>query len=218
MNKHKQIWETIADDIQEGILSGDYKPWERLVEADLAAKYSVSHTPVREALRYLSNLGFVEIVPRTMVRVKGLDKKEIEDLGAIQCVLEELAVLNAVPNLRERHFKEMEKSIARIEKHYNRKEYLEYEEANVRFHETIWKASDNNELIIMLENIYNRIHRFRAVTRRYPAKSKDLIDVHKEILKAAVQMDSKKAATLTRSHLEEFFQDVISFLEKDESL
>jgi len=70
MKVYEQMWKTIAEDIKEDIINGHYKSQDRLKEAELAAKYSASKTPVREALRYLESIGFVEIFPHITARLK----------------------------------------------------------------------------------------------------------------------------------------------------
>ncbi|MBW2122012.1 MAG: GntR family transcriptional regulator [Deltaproteobacteria bacterium] len=216
MYSYRQIWETIARDVQEDILNGRYKPGDRLKENELATKYSVSNTPVREALRYLERIGFVEIIPRTMARVRNISKKELENLFTIQSVLEELAVQQAVPNLRESDYRDLEQCLRLIAKFYREGNYPEYEKAHVRFHSSIWKASDNKELVELLQNIYDRVRRFRAVTRRHPDRSKDVAGPHREILDAVVQKDSKRAGKLVRAHLERFVKEIVAILEKEE--
>jgi len=73
----KLIWKAIAEDIEEDIISGHYKPLEREKGGDLAAKYSVSKTLIREAIRYLEGIGFVEMIPHTMIRVTKMNKKDV---------------------------------------------------------------------------------------------------------------------------------------------
>jgi DNA-binding GntR family transcriptional regulator len=75
MKRPKQIWEAIAQDLKTHIFSGVYKPKDRLKEIKLAVKYSVSKTPVREALRYLGSIGFVEIIPNRMACVSNMKKR-----------------------------------------------------------------------------------------------------------------------------------------------
>jgi len=85
---YKPIWETIADKLKEDIMNGIYLPGERLRENELAEKYASSKTPVKEALRYLEGIGFVEIVPYTMTLVKKMNREEVSDLYSIESVLE----------------------------------------------------------------------------------------------------------------------------------
>jgi len=59
----------LADDLTEAILSGEFAPGFRLDEQHLAQHYSVSRTPVREALRQLATTRIIEIRPRRSVVV-----------------------------------------------------------------------------------------------------------------------------------------------------
>jgi DNA-binding GntR family transcriptional regulator len=102
----------------------------------------------------------------------------------------------------------------RIEKNYREGNYPEFEKANVGFHSTIWKAADNEDLIEMLGNIYERVKRFRSVTRSYPDKTRDVVNPHKEILEAVMEKDSRKAGKLVRRHLQRYVEDVVAMLER----
>ena len=150
----RQIWKAIAEDIKEAIISGRYKPGERLKEADLAAEYSVSKTPVREAIRYLEGIGFVEIIPHTSLRVTKMNKKDVQNLYRIHCVLEELATREATPNLTENAYSEMERYAVLMERYSQDEDYYKYSMVNISFHSIIWEASGNGRLVEMLKNIY----------------------------------------------------------------
>lgn len=214
MKPYRQIWETIAEDVKEDIINGRYKPEQRLREAKLAEKYSVSKTPVREALRHLESIGFVEIVPHTMAHVKKIDKKEVQNLYRIQSVLEGLAGREAIPNLNKDHFEKMEKYATLLEKYSLEKNSIEYEKVNFNFHSIFWNASDNERLIKLVYNIREQLQRFRSITRRYPERFKNLAADHRKILEAAVQRDGEKAEGLLRRHVEKQSKYIVDLLEK----
>ena len=98
---------------------------------DLAAKYSVSKTPVLEAIRYLEGIGFVEIIPHTSLRVTKMNKKEVQDLYRIQCVLEELAIREATPNLTEKDYSELERYAVLMERYSQDEDYYKYSKVNI---------------------------------------------------------------------------------------
>jgi DNA-binding GntR family transcriptional regulator len=218
LKTHKQIWEAIAEEIKEGVLSGSYKPEERLKEAELAEKYSVSKTPVREALRYLESIGFVEIVPHTMARVKKMNKKEVEDLYTIQGVLEGLAASEALNHLNDGDHKKMETYIDLLEKYSHEKNSYEYEKANIKFHGIFWKACHNSKLTELINNIYEQLLKFRSITRRYPERFKDLVADHRKIFEAVVQRDAAKVDHLFRRHVEKQKKYIVDILEKENHL
>jgi len=215
---YRQIWEAIADDLREDILDGSYKPGDRLKEAELAAKYGVSKTPVREALRYLERIGFVEIIPHTMVRVKKLRKKEVENLYSIETALEALAVREAIPNLTKSQLKFLERYASLIEKSYRERNFRAYEEANIAFHSSFWRASENENLFELIDNIRSRLQRYRTATRRYPDKFKGLASDHRKIVAAAKARDIETAEKIVRSHFEENARIILGLLKNGKEL
>ena len=218
MKTYKQIWETIAEEIKEGVISGRIKPDERLKEAELAEKYSVSKTPVREALRYLERIGFVEIVPHTMARVKKMNQKEVEDLYMIQGVLEGLAAREALNHLNDSDHKKMEACLDSLEKHSREKNFLEYEKANIKFHGFFWNACNNANLTELITNIHEQLQKFRSITRRHPERFKDLAGDHRKIFEAVVQRDAMKVDLLFQSHVAKQKKYIVEILEKENHL
>jgi DNA-binding GntR family transcriptional regulator len=215
VKSYSQIWQAIAADIKENILNGRYKPEERLKESELAAKYQVSKTPVREALRYLENMGFVEIVPHTMACVKRMSQKEVENLYSIQSVLEGLAVRKAITYLQEEHIQSLKRFAALLEKHYKNRNLSEYEKANIQFHALFWKVADNENLYQLTDNIRSRLQRFRTATRRYPEEFEELVADHQRIIDVAIKKDAEEAERLVRRHLERNGEIIIGLLKKE---
>ena len=191
----KQVWKTIAEDIKENIISGYYKPLERVKEGDLAAKYSVSKTPIREAIRYLEGIGFVEMVPHTMIRVTKMNKKDVQNLYRIWSVLEGLAARESLWHLTNKDFRDMERFANLTERYFRDNNYHQYTKANNSFHSVIWQASDNQQLMEQLQSIYEKIQRFHSVPLRFPHRFKDLVPDHRNILKAISQKDEEKFLT-----------------------
>ena len=106
---YRQIWEAIAEGIKEDIANGNYGLGEPLKESELAEKYASSKTPVKEALRYLEGIGFVEIIPYKGARVKRMHREEILTLYNILGVLEGLAARKSISLLSRRHYDKQEK-------------------------------------------------------------------------------------------------------------
>jgi DNA-binding GntR family transcriptional regulator len=213
----KQIWKSIAEDIKEDIISGHYKPLERVKEGDLAAKYSVSKTPIREAIRYLEGIGFVEMVPHTMIRVTKMNKKDVQNLYRIWSVLEGLAARESLWNLTKKDFRDLERYASLTEKHFRDNNYHQYSKANNSFHAVIWWRSDNQQLTEQLQNIYEKIQRFHSVPLRFPHRFKDLVPDHRKILKAILKKDEEATEMLARRHVQKQEQYTVELLEQEHS-
>ena len=78
--------------LRAGILSGELAPGSRLVVADLADRYGVSPTPLREALRRLAAEGLVEWLPQRGARVASATRRDAEDLYELRLALEPVAL------------------------------------------------------------------------------------------------------------------------------
>ncbi|NLU67724.1 GntR family transcriptional regulator [Streptomyces sp. HNM0574] len=93
--------EQIHEHIVDGIVSGRWKPGERIVERRIAAELEVSQTPVREALRELEGLRLIESAPNKGVRVRELSAADLEEIYPVRAGLEQIAAELAAPLLAE---------------------------------------------------------------------------------------------------------------------
>ncbi|WP_328539186.1 GntR family transcriptional regulator [Streptomyces sp. NBC_00344] len=91
--------EQIREHIVEGIVSGRWKPGERIVERRIAVELEVSQTPVREALRELETLRLIESAPNKGVRVRNLTAADLEESYPVRAGLEQIAAELAVDRL-----------------------------------------------------------------------------------------------------------------------
>jgi len=211
----KKFWKAIADDIKEDIISGRYRPMTRLREADLAEKYRVSKTPVREAIRYLEGIGFLEIIPHTMVRVTPMDKKGASELYRITALLEGMVIRDAIPNLTARDYAQMAKHVDALESYYHDRQYRKYEKANISFHSIIWKKSNNEKFNQLNTNIREQLQRFRSVARRYPEKFADIVSDHRKILELVRKKNLDEAEKFVRRHFEKNGEMIVTLLEDE---
>ena len=210
---YKPIWETIADRLKEDIMNGVYLPGERLRENELAEKYASSKTPVKEALRYLEGIGFVEIVPYTMTLVKRMNREEVSDLYSIESVLEGLAARRAAVNLSKGQVSRMERHMELLEKNFRENNHARHEKANIDFHSVLWEASGSAKLQELINSIRQQLQRFRTVTRRYPERFADLVGDHRKILETLVQGDPGEAERVVRRHFETSGEIIMRLLE-----
>jgi DNA-binding GntR family transcriptional regulator len=89
---HKQLWESVADQLREEILDGRLPAGSRLVETELAERFGVSRGPIRDALRELARSGLALDLPRRGTFVSSLSERDLEEVYAIRRAIEEAAV------------------------------------------------------------------------------------------------------------------------------
>jgi DNA-binding GntR family transcriptional regulator len=94
---------TKADEIalvlEEAIVSGELEPGTVLRQEQLSERFSVSRTPIREALRRLAALGLVSFVPNRGVRVRSFSREELREAFLVRAELESLATELATPRM-----------------------------------------------------------------------------------------------------------------------
>ena len=93
--------EEIKERIVERILDGTYGPGERIVESAVAAEFGVSQAPVREALRDLEAMRFVESQPHRGARVREVSTEELVQIYPVRAALEEVAGREAAPRITD---------------------------------------------------------------------------------------------------------------------
>jgi DNA-binding GntR family transcriptional regulator len=98
----------IAHVLEEAIVSGELAPGTVLRQEQVSARFRVSRTPVREALRRLAALGLVSFVPNRGVRVRTLSHDELREAFLVRAELESLATELAAPRLTADDLRELE--------------------------------------------------------------------------------------------------------------
>ena len=127
-----QVFERLENDI----LSGKYQRGEIITELQLCSELGVSRTPVREALRRLSQEHLIEESPRGTV-VLGVVRKDFEDMCAIRLRIEGLAVRGFIDNLSEDSLRELREAVEFQKFYLNKSDPDHIKAMDSRFHELI---------------------------------------------------------------------------------
>jgi DNA-binding GntR family transcriptional regulator len=152
--------------LRDGIISGKFRPGERLNESKLARQYGVSRIPVREALMQLQEQGLVMNNPRRGMFVNSLSEEDTQKINSMRIILE----AEAMKLCRARLSPEMEANLNRIVKVMERWESgseLDAAALDLEFHRTIWGYSGNPYLVRTLDSLVPAVlaqHALDAVT------------------------------------------------------
>jgi len=136
----------VKERLLEEILSGRYRPDERIVETQVARELGTSQAPVREALRGLEALGVVEITPFRGARVRRATRRELLEAYVVRSALEELGARLAVPRLDAAAVAELAGHVADMEVAALAGDGRTVAEADARFHGRIVELADNGSL------------------------------------------------------------------------
>ncbi|MCD7866037.1 MAG: GntR family transcriptional regulator [Clostridiales bacterium] len=194
--------DVVFQTLRTAILKGDLKPGERLMELQLASKLGVSRTPIREAIRMLEQEGLAIIIPRKGAEVARMTEKDMEDVLQIRCSLEELAVRLACQNITQMEMQELRVAMEQFREKTTTEDIAAIAQADVNFHDVLYKSADNPKLLGLLNNLREQMYRYRVEYLKNPSIYQQLITEHRQLYEAVKMQDAEKAAAYTRMHLE----------------
>lgn len=189
----------VKDRILRWILEGELAPGSRIVETRVARQLGTSQAPVREALRDLATLGFVEIRPYQGSRVRQPTAGELREAIAVRGELEALAGRLAAARIGTATLRQLEELFERMAKDAENGDAHEQAVHNTEFHSIIVRAAGNRAL----ERIWAMLEPFG---RTYVTASMPGVDLrwlgerHREIIQALRDRDPDKAAVALRQH------------------
>lgn len=196
-DKDRPLRETVRDTLRTRIFEGHYAPGTRLVERDLAAEFSVSRLPVREALRMLRQEGLISDRGARGAEVSSLSPKDVEDLFDVRQSLEVLACRLAARRATKDDLAYLRRLLDDAEAFLAKGSVMEAHRSNSEFHDAITGIADNNFLKSALEPLQGRMHwLFRHVS-----DLPELISEHRELYSAIASGDPDKAAAQSASHI-----------------
>lgn len=202
LDNYKPLRELVFEALREAIISGVLKPGERLMEVQLAEELGVSRTPVREAIRKLELEGFVVMIPRKGAYVSGISLKDVADVFEIRSALEGLAAGLAAERITEDELEELERLLVKKGEIIETGDLDRLVEIDTLFHETLYKASRNEKLVQMINNLREQIQRFRSTSLAYPGRMREALEEHKKIVEAISERNIQLAEKLAQEHIE----------------
>jgi DNA-binding GntR family transcriptional regulator len=205
----RTVKDQLVDRLRADIVCGAVEPGEYLRLEDVAGRFDVSTTPVREALRELEAEGLVRIFPHRGAVVTELTPEDLADLYDIRATLEAMATRLAVPHLSPATLAELERIVDAMDGEMGHISALVA--LNHRFHTTLYAVSGRPILSEL-----NHALRYRAqhYLHAYMADSGSMAlaqGEHRAILEACRQHDAEKAAALVAEHVAEVGRAVIEY-------
>ncbi len=189
--------------VLEAIDSGVYLPGDRLVESELAERFGVSRTPVREALQRLETQSILVRDGRSMV-VASLDHDQLGELYAVRAQLEGLAAQLAAQHAAPEEIKILQNLVAQDQALVNDPAGLA--RANRRFHRQIHLASHNRYLIRQLESVHRTMALLTTTSLAAEGRGEDALAEHAAIVKAISARDKDAADLALRDHISKAYE------------
>ncbi|OYX40873.1 MAG: GntR family transcriptional regulator [Rhodobacterales bacterium 32-67-9] len=183
----------------EEIGSGDLLPGARLRETELAERFGISRTPVREAIRQLESDGLVAHMPRQGATIRVLDYTEVMELYEMRAVLEGTAARLAA---RAASDLELDELAALNDELAKARDVRSAYELNRQFHMTLLDAAKNRYLIKSVNALQKTLLIIGTSTLAEADRAKQAFKEHADLLVALKARDGTRAEALMRAHIE----------------
>ena len=153
ISRQRSLAEQAADAIVEGIAANIFKPGERLVESDIAARLSVSRVPVREALKILEVQGIVVTSLHRSVCVADMDRERILQVREIRTAIEKIVVREVAARLAgdPRNARGIDTIVERMAERASLKDWASVSALDIAFHRQLCSISGNHIAITLWE-------------------------------------------------------------------
>ena len=212
MNEYLPLRDVVFNTLRQAILRGELKPGERLMEIQLANKLGVSRTPIREAIRKLELEGLVLMIPRKGAEVAEITEKSLRDVLEVRRALEELSVQLACEKITKEEIRELERVAKEFQKVVKSSDITEIAEVDVRFHDIIYTATDNQKLIQLLNNLREQMYRYRVEYLKRDGVFPQLIAEHEAIIRHIENNEKEKATEVMCRHIDNQVEAVIDVI------
>lgn len=192
----------IKDRILQLILEGELEPGDRLVETRIAREFGVSQSPVREAIRDLAAVGFLEIEPYRGARVRQFTREEFLDDMEIRGELEAIAARRAATRISRSQLVQLRRLMDEMHALAEAGDAHGQAMTNTEFHRTVVVASGSDALV----RAWAVLEPFARTYMTAMAPGTDLVwlgDRHSAIVDALEAGDSSGAASAMRRHATE---------------
>jgi len=187
-----KVYETLLDWIVDGTL----QPGERLSDTEIAAYFSFSRTPVREALQLLADQRLVDIIPGRESRVAPIDFSQAASNYFLMGRLNAVALELCQEKLEEEHIRRLEELNGDMRRALRQGDYKAVRQGDREFHFLFFTLADNYFLLSAAQNLYTHCIRIENLYFSQANDFSESLDLHDRIIAALQEGDIQEAGEL----------------------
>lgn len=206
--KKSTLSELVYERLKTMILSGEIHCGEKILEQQLVDAFEVSRTPVREAIRQLSNEGIIKIQPNCYAEVISFTHQSVRDLGVMRITMDCLSAQLAIQNGSNRDFNRLVSIANKCAEANPETDFLNRIKYDCDFHMMLVEISENDFLINAQRNLYLKAQLLVANRFQNNPLSDHLCNYkeHIAIINALIQRDVDAALSAICAHLCTFYE------------
>ena len=209
MIEHKTISlaDQVFEHIESDILSGKYARGEIITESKLSTELGVSRTPIREALRRLSQEHLIEESGKGSV-VIGITEKDLDDIFLIRKKIECMAAELAAVNHTEEQLAELEETLELQEFYATKNDAEHIKHMDNKFHHMIYTLTGSTVFLDTLVPLHKKIQKYRKASVQQSSRAEASIKEHRKIFEAIAARDSAAASKYALEHVENAYNHI----------
>ncbi len=203
---------SILNTLRDRIVDGYYPPGVRLIESELAKEFQASRPMLRELLAELEAQGLVERKPNRGTVVRRFEPGSLIEIMEIREVLEGLCARLAAQKSKPEDWRDLEEAFGeQAEKMVKNLDFENYLKLLADFRGRMVEASHNKELAKLIYSLFAKITIVQRRIAILPGRMAEAVKEHKEVLKAIMAGDPKKAEEAKRKNLQTARQYLIKY-------
>ncbi|AWE09196.1 GntR family transcriptional regulator [Lysinibacillus sp. 2017] len=187
--------------MKERILDGVFQPSQKLIENDLALEIGVSRNTVKKALLKLEQENLVVLENNKGATIKSFSLEEISNYLKIREALEGLIAADAAKNITDMDIEQLENILGEMKQHLQTHQFDAYSQGNLRFHDVIYRASNNQQAVDIVRIIKQQLKRVQFKTILVPGRNENSFKEHHAILDAIRSRDVERAEIELKNHV-----------------
>jgi DNA-binding GntR family transcriptional regulator len=199
--KRNYLHDQVVVRLRALIQTGELKPKERLNESALTARFGISRTPLREAIKILATEGLLDLLPNRGAQVASISEIEIDEMLEVIAALEATAGELACRHLEPAELRRIEALHDRMTAAYAVRDIAEYFDLNRQIHEAIMRASRNGILQGIYANLSGRIQRARFAAHKSPGQWQAALADHDRMIALLRARAGEELGALMRAHV-----------------
>jgi len=204
--------ESLRQQLEGAIAAGHLEPGSRLDEQEIAQRFGVSRTPVREAFRLMAANNLVELRGRQGATVRAIKAEALIEMFQVMAELEGLCARLAARRVSQAWGTEISEIHQRLVSAGETGDIDLFYDVNQEFHEAIYEASRNTFLADQTRRLGNQMAAYRRRVTRMPNRIADTVREHEAIMQAILAHDPERAHSTMRDHVNLLGDNLLDFL------
>jgi len=201
--------------LEHEIVSGSIKPNQRLDERELAQRFQVSRTPVREALNRLVSSGIVEYRPRQGMFAAAMTMSQFFHMYEVMAHLEALCAHLCARRMSRADQQALTDLHAGVDAILAAQDVAAYNRYNQKFHDLLYRGAKNPVLEEQVRALRRRLQPYRSFSFEFPNRMRESHAEHSQIVDHIMRGESEAGERAMRDHMDirrENFSDLLVVL------